>query len=427
MVKEHFIKEYGIPEHTIGLGGSAGAYEQYLIAQNYPGLLDGIVSTFSFPDFFSSVQSVTDCALLARFFEQSSLHWRERQKTAVSGFASWQTCQSGWSDGNGRIWPVVDPRRNCPPLIPKDTVYDRTSNPRGVRCDMYTNEINVLGSDPRTGLVNRPLDNVGVQYGLVPFNKGQIDAEQFVELNEHIGGFDRDGGYIRTRTEADMHSVVLAYRSGILLTGGGGLGDVPIIDERPYDDDEANQHDRLRSLVIRARLAATGHADNQVILTYPRQSEMDLLRILSSSQPQAVQPNVMLSLVHQMNHWLDAVTADQNNGTLAMKVRRDKPADLADTCWATDGEQIVEPARFTDGGRCNQLYPPHADPRIAAGGPLTDDILKCALKPVRAADYARPLTPDQIARLKNVFPNGVCDYGRPGLGQEVTRSIWQRF
>lgn len=41
MVKEHFIEEYGLPTHTIGWGESAGAVQQYLIVQNYPGLLDG--------------------------------------------------------------------------------------------------------------------------------------------------------------------------------------------------------------------------------------------------------------------------------------------------------------------------------------------------------------------------------------------------
>ena len=37
MVKEHFIEEFGVPVHTIGTGGSGGAIQQYMMAQNYPG------------------------------------------------------------------------------------------------------------------------------------------------------------------------------------------------------------------------------------------------------------------------------------------------------------------------------------------------------------------------------------------------------
>ena len=42
MVKEHFIETYGTPAATIGWGGSGGSYQQHQIADNYPGLLDGI-------------------------------------------------------------------------------------------------------------------------------------------------------------------------------------------------------------------------------------------------------------------------------------------------------------------------------------------------------------------------------------------------
>ena len=37
MIKEHFIERYGVPAWTIGFGGSGGAIQQLLIAQNFPG------------------------------------------------------------------------------------------------------------------------------------------------------------------------------------------------------------------------------------------------------------------------------------------------------------------------------------------------------------------------------------------------------
>ena len=41
LTKARFVEAYGAPLFTIGLGGSGGAVQQYLFAQNHPGLLDG--------------------------------------------------------------------------------------------------------------------------------------------------------------------------------------------------------------------------------------------------------------------------------------------------------------------------------------------------------------------------------------------------
>jgi hypothetical protein len=73
------------------------------------------------------------------------------------------------------------------------------------------------------------------------------------------------------------------------------------------------------------------------------------------------------------------------------------------------------------------LYPRHGDPRIAAGEPLTDDILKCALKPVNPKDFVHPLTEDQLTRLKAIFPQVVCDYTRLGIGQGPFQGTWWKY
>ena len=93
-----------------------------------------------------------------------------------------------------------------------------------------------------------------------------------------------------------------------------------------------------------------------------------------------------------MDRWLAAIGNDRSPDAPAVKVARNRPADVADACFTEQGERIVEPASYTSQGRCNQLYPPHADPRIAAGAPLTNDILKCELKPIEATDYPLPFT-----------------------------------
>ena len=65
----------------------------------------------------------------------------------------------------------------------------------------------------------------------------------------------------------------------------------------------------------------------------------------------------------------------------------------------------------------------HASPRQVAGGALTEDILKCQLKPLNAAEYLpATFTAQQLVRLYNTFPDGVCDWNKPGVGQQPPRS-----
>jgi hypothetical protein len=121
------------------------------------------------------------------------------------------------------------------------------------------------------------------------------------------------------------------------------------------------------------------------------------------------------------------LAADTGDGSRTAKVARAKPSELVDACVTVGGERIVEPASYDRPGRCNQLYPAYSNPRLVAGAPLADDVLKCALKPIVATDYARPLTEDQLRRLRAAFPAGVCDYARPGVGQRITQATWLRF
>ena len=128
-----------------------------------------------------------------------------------------------------------------------------------------------------------------------------------------------------------------------------------------------------------------------------------------------------------MDSWLDNIAKDQLKDSPAVKVARNKPPEATDACWTDTGEKIAEPASYTSDGRCNQLYPPHADPRIASGGPLADDVLKCVLGPIAVSDYKQTLTSDQVGRLKTIFPDGVCDYTRPGVEQRRFSGTWKTY
>ncbi len=391
MVKEHFIKTYGVPVATIGSGGSGGSMQQHLIAQNYPGLLDGITPSASYPDIVTIVAPVSDCTLLNRAFEGGE--WTDEQKTAVSGFATWKTCGS-WMKS---FSPALIRPGNCDASIPAERRYDPVRNPKGVRCTIQDNHVNIFGRDAR-GFALRALDNDGVQYGLAAFNDGKITAEQFVKLNERVGGYDADGNLTPGRTIAGSQVLRTAYRTGRVNAGGGSLGSIPIIDFRRYVDQTGDIHDSIRSLATRARLVrSSGGAANRVMLTNP---------------PRGVNP------VWLVDEWLDNIRKDPSADTAAAKLARNKPAALRDGCWTEGGEPAEQ---------CGQLYPVSGDPRMVAGAPVAGDVLKCALKPVDAAEYRQSLSAEQLARLKAAFPRGVCDYTRPGVGQTTAPESWLRY
>lgn len=414
MVKGHFVNEFGLPVHTIGIGGSGGAIQQYMMAQNYPGLLDGLMPQISFPD-NAIYESVIDCSLLAHAFDSTKASWTDDQKTAVSGYSSFKTCTDSWMS-RGQALSLANSQVKaaaCNQTIPKALAFDPVSNPAGARCDYFDDMVNVYGKDPKTNAARRALDNVGVQYGLNAFNAGKISFDQFIQLNEVIGGHDVDGNIIPTRDSGDLQALKITYQTGRINTGGGSLATIPILDTRNYLDGAANLHDRFRSMVTRARLKeANGTADNQVTMIFPQQGPAPL---------RAGQ------LADMMNHWLDNIAADTSNSSMAVKVAHDKPSDVVDACYTQEGERIVEPQTWEGKGRCNELYPAHADPRIAAGSPLTDEVLKCQLKPISATDYTPALTPDQMAKMKAAFPQGVCDYTKPGYAQQHVEGTWHKY
>src|ERR1019366_7493830 len=107
----------------------------------------------------------------------------------------------------------------CDDIVPRDKWYDAASNPTGIRCTLYDNEVNVYGRAPGERYARRPLDNVGVQYGLKAFNAGIISFDQFLELNRIVGGLDNDGADAMSREVADSDALRIAYESGRVNNG----------------------------------------------------------------------------------------------------------------------------------------------------------------------------------------------------------------
>ena len=42
-------------------------------------------------------------------------------------------------------------------------------------------------------------------------------------------------------------------------------------------------------------------------------------------------------------------------------------------------------------------------------------------------DYKPAFSDAQLSRLKRVFPAGVCDFSKPGVGRVPFGGVWQRY
>ncbi|MGP3963881.1 DUF6351 family protein [Nonomuraea sp. 3N208] len=418
MVKERFVERYGDPLFTIGWGSSGGSYQGHQIADNYPGLLDGIVVGQSFPDVTSATNfTLFDSRLLEHYFtEVAPDTFSQEEQRQVAGFRRWESIRN-LSDGAKRLDPVAE----FPTVLPAELRYHPQTNPRGARGDVYDHTVNVYGRDPATGFARRALDNVGVQYGLAALNSGAITPQQFLDLNQGIGGLDIDAKPTAQRTAADPIARDAAHRTGRILFGGAGLAGTPIIDYRSYSDDAANGdiHMMTHGYATRARLeAANGDADNQVFLV-----EDNRFGGFSLTSP------TLRYALTSMEEWLTAIVGDDSRLSAHQKVVRNKPADLTDACWSRDAEprKIVQRLTADNAGECGQQFPAYPTPRLVAGAPLTDDVVTCHRKAVDWSDYRVTFSPAERRRLLEVFPSGVCDWTKPGVGQRPLRDTWLAF
>jgi hypothetical protein len=429
MVKEHFVEQYGPVRYTIGAGGSGGAITQYSIANQYPGLVDGINPFTSFADWWSvgAVNGV-DCPLLNNYFDNISpgLWLNVVQKDAVYGYGVGQPGQSGTAQchGQGGVgstgWNVTwDPmvgkqpspqRGNC---VAPGQIYNANSNPAGVRCSSQDYMVNIFGRrqpgawgpverEIGHGFANRFLDRVGVQYGLKALEQGVITPEQFVDLNEKIGGWDIDAKWQPQRTEADLEAVNTMYSTGQLVEGRQ-LANVAIIDYRPDLRGNVGSsllpgvHANTQAAISRYRiLKANGTVANRAEWIAPLEADV-------GADPLMHEPAFLA-----MDTWLARIEADGSNVSRPEKIIRNRPASAADGCFA-NGQRV-------DASLCSQ-YALDSDPLLVAGMPETRDVLKCQLKPLQRGDYNVVFTDAQWARLNTAFPTGVCDWSKPGMGQ----------
>jgi hypothetical protein len=400
MLKEHVQESYGSIRYTIGTGCSGGSIQQQVIASDYPGLLDGIQPNCSYQDSFTTGNEVADCHLLRNYFNaRAPGTFTAAQQAAVTGNQDTSACLA-WDLS---FAPVSIPSRvqNCnlqgTPLA--SAVYNATTNATGVRCTVQDYQAAIWGLRPQDGFARSPFSNNGIQYGLGALIAGSITPEQFVALNEGVGGVDIDFNYTAARSEPDLVAQSIAYRTG-QVTVPSELANVPMIDLRGshnFNDIHTDYH----SYVMRARLdAVNGGHGNQVIWTWNGS-------IFGIGPP----PTIALKSFLLIDEWLSRMESDTRDVPLSQKVLDDKPAAAVDQCFI--GATLTPE---TDAGACAAAFPHYGDARLVAGESLVDNAMACRLKPLDRADYSVTFTDAQWARLQQVFADGVCDWSKQPVG-----------
>jgi hypothetical protein len=203
MVKDRFVSAYDDPAYTIGVGGSGGGIQQYVYAQNHPGLIDAGVPQYSYPDMITQSIHIGDCELLERWMDTELLiggaskwgDWNNREwleglnaSNTVSNPAI-DAMPPGYPAGASeciRSWRGLSPLvfnpyyGTAPGISPEDQAATEWTH--------FADAVNVYGV-AADGYAASTWDNVGVQYGLQALVEGNISKHEFLRLNAQVGGW----------------------------------------------------------------------------------------------------------------------------------------------------------------------------------------------------------------------------------------------
>ena len=462
MVKEEFIIRYGTPEYTIGLGGSGGGIQQYLYGQNHPGLIDGAIPRVSYPDMATQTIHTGDCELLEYFMDvldgdnEKWDTWDNRSwligLNAVDDIDNPLTGEPGASECT-EAWRGLTPLAMNPNFGEEEN-WDRLPEDEQAEIERthWDDARQIYGVDD-DGYARRPWDNVGVQYGLQALKDGNIDKETFLMVNGLIGGWkpsdemvqegfpfvgddeeDFDPWSARNmthegepeppepRVSGDTRAMTGAYEEGLVFDGEI---DIPVIDWRPYMEDELDMHNTHQSFAARKRIMderGADEAEGHVVWFTDADGDLEVRAL-------AV-----------MDEWLSNLQDDPDAG-----LEETRPAEAVDACFENDGldeEDLIAAGEDVwngiidedeECGECAETYPTYTSSRIEAGGPITGAVFKCQLQPVEEA-IERGVYGDiewseeEVAQLHAIFPHGVCDYTRRDAGYPhpsgLPRGVW---
>ncbi len=430
MAKERFIEQYGELRYTVGTGCSGGAITQNMIANAYPGLYQGLLTTCTYPDVISTATQFADYHILLKYFGTNADNptntvardgtvFTLPQQNAIYGHANGMV-NASLAD-SALFGEAVDPASHCGGVSNEER-FDQETNPGGVRCDVLTFMQNIVGprerfpdEDPDRDHWSQiekdlgyafsgfPLGNEGVQYGLTALQSGFISPAQFLAINTNIGGVDPSLNVTAERLKPDYPALPNAYRTGILNTIVN-MDTVPIINMTGPDPGAA--HDSVHGYWVRWRLEREfGHRDNFVHW--------------GGATPLIGDPNYMNQSLVAMASWLDAIEADTSNSPLAEKIIANKPASVQDQCNGVPGEMCPEQAMLVFG-----------TPRTEAGADKYGDQAQCQLQPFSRDDnYGLGNSvwqEEDWQLLEETFATGVCDWSKRPLAWQPTVT-WLRY
>jgi len=472
MTKERFIERYGAPLYTVGLGGSGGAIQQYIIAQNHPGVLDGLLPVQSYPDMVTQTIHVGDCELLEYYMDatdRTNPKWRTtKNRSWLVGMNAEQDDVGNNAKVNDALAPLktalgystakgstecVPAWRGLTPLAmnpwygqaPNAQFWEPLSDIASIRWTHYDDLRNVYGVD-QTGAARVTWDNIGVQYGLRSLKEGKITPAEFLHLNWNVGGWKHPSQMVQEtfpffgttqaeinkaltipgyfdpwsrknmlasvgegqpmpRSAGDPIAMRAAYTSGHVFSG---KLDVPAIDHRQYMERELDMHNAHQSFAVRQRVLDHGGDSKNLVIWF------------TDTTPGVPKASQSLEALSVMDEWLGNMRLAPGKG-----IARNKPAKAVDACFDLQGQRIHGGADAWNGildkktpGTCTSSFPLYGTSRTVAGAPIEGGIYSCARKSIHTAlsdgTYA-PWTPNatEIAQLKQIFPQGVCDYNKP--------------
>ncbi|MFT5161995.1 MAG: hypothetical protein ACI9FJ_000563, partial [Alteromonadaceae bacterium] len=456
-VKRQFISRYGEPQYTVGIGGSGGAIQQYLFAQNHPNLLDGIIPQYSYPDMLSQTIYALDCDLVEHYFairdtdNPNWANWPYRESIlglnhsddieqrlpelaminqAASGIMPQSPtgnseCINGWFGLSSLI--------NNPRMPYLRSYYD---NPivKQVHWSYWQDLVNIYGKDSQ-GFARTTWDNEGVQYGLRAFAKNAITADEFLKLNRQVGGWkpqqamETENFFFAfgrkfpvwltmwsrhnitelqnnsaTRRSASLEAIEKAYRYGQIFVG---QLNVPVIDVRHYLEDKLDMHHASASFSSRLRLEQKNNADKQLIWMSHKDYDYTTKAFATIDQ------------------WLSNIRQNPERSIAA-----NKPIDGVDKCADENGLTIAQGEQVWDGqwndkkaGLCSQSYPIYSTSRIQAGDSWAASTFKCQRQSVtQAIDKGLYGQQDMLLLkplLEQIFTTGVCDYDATDAGRPI--------